>query len=118
MTWREPLEDMLRERSAQIEKLKTYFKTVFRYNWKGYRLEDIIEIIRITKVGTPNLERLTIDFSVFNIEKNYKNYKQDIVWYFQLPLEEQPGPTITYLYNIFFAAAVKLPSKLEINYRE
>lgn len=116
--WREPLEDMLRERSAKLEKLNGYFRTVYIPILKSYRLEDITRIMRFTKVGICSLERFSIDFSQFNLEANYKNYKEDLVWYFHFPLEEQPGKTIDYLYDIFFGARVNLPSRSEINYRE
>ena len=105
--------DEIDKKKEQLKRLKKRLYDYYMRPIGGYKLEDIMSAIRRAGVGA-DLDRSRF-FVVFETAVNdsytaYQDYKciHPIVWYFHLTLDDQPAPTINFLYQLFFAEELLL----------
>lgn len=108
--------DYWNEIDKKKEQLRRLKKRLPKYCMRpigDYKLEDVLHAIRRAGLGE-DFGRECF-FVVFDSHANdrdttYKEFKciYPIVWYFHLTINDQPAPTINFLYQQFFAEELLL----------
>ena len=105
--------DEIEKKKEQLKRLKQCLYQHCRHPIGGYKLEDIMSAIRKAGVAEDyDRERFFIVFDTHADDSlsSYNDYKciYPILWYFHLILDDQPAPTINFLYRLFFAEELLL----------
>jgi len=107
--------DEIEKKKEQLKRLKQRLYQHYMRPIGGYKLEDIMSAIRRASVAE-DYDRecffIVFDTNADDSISTYNDYKciYPIVWYFHLTLDDQPAPTINFLYRLFFAEELLLKS--------